>query len=262
MNIFDCFLYNNEDLMLDIRFNTLAESIHKFVIVEANIDHQGNKKKLNFNINNFSKYKNKIEYLIIEKFPETFSSWQRENFQRNFIVNGIKNANENDYIMVSDVDEIPNLKNSFNSIKNNKFSVFEQKMYYYKLNIQNITNPTWYGTRICKKKYLKSPQWIRNQKVKKKKLFNIFNLNWNIISNGGWHFSFLLSPKEIKNKLNSFAHIEFNNPQFNNLEKIKSSILNKKDLFDRAIEYKDVKIDNTYPIYIQKNIKKFEEWII
>ena len=111
MPIFDCFLYSNEDLILDIRLNTLDPYVEKFVIVEAAMDHQGNKKKLNFNIDNFPKFKDKISYLTIDNFPETYSSWQRENYQRNFLSKGIDDSSEEDYIMISDVDEIPNLEN-------------------------------------------------------------------------------------------------------------------------------------------------------
>ena len=261
MKIFDCILYNNEDLILDVRLNTLSDYVSRFVIVEANKDHQGKEKKLNFNINNFQKFKNKITYLVIDDFPKNLTNWQRENYQRNFISNGINNAKEDDYIIISDVDEIPNLEN-LDSVKNNRYSVFEQKMHYYKFNLLNTTNPNWYGSRICKKKYLKSPQWLRDQKIKKKFFFNFMKINWNVIENGGWHFSFLLNPDEIKNKIESFAHSEFNNSKFNNIDKIKSSIKNNIDLFDRNFNYKEVAIDSSYPKYIIENKDKFKDWII
>ena len=109
MKIFDCFLYNGENLILDLRLNTLSKYIEKFIIIESRYDHQGNKKKLNFKFNKFKKFESKIIYLIIENFPEKLSNWERENFQRNYIVRGLTSANENDYVLVSDVDEIPNL---------------------------------------------------------------------------------------------------------------------------------------------------------
>ena len=261
MKIFDCFLYSNEDLILDVRLNTLSDYVSRFVIVEANKDHQGKEKKLNFNINNFQKFKNKITYLVIDDFPKNLTNWQRENYQRNFISNGLHNVQEDDYIIISDVDEIPNLEN-IDSIKKNRYSVFEQKMHYYKFNLLNITNPNWYGSRICKKKYLKSPQWLRDQKIKKKYFFNFMRINWNIVKNGGWHFSFLLSPDDIKYKIESFAHSEFNNSKFNNIDKIKSSIENNYDLFDRNLEYKKVAINSSYPKYIIENKDKFKDWII
>src|SRR5210317_2072468 len=116
MKIFDCFLYSNEDLILDVRLNTLSDYVSRFVIVEANKDHQGKEKKLNFNINNFPKFKNKITYLVVDDFPKNLTNWQRENYQRNFISNGLHNVQEDDYIIISDVDEIPNLEN-IDSIK-------------------------------------------------------------------------------------------------------------------------------------------------
>jgi beta-1,4-mannosyl-glycoprotein beta-1,4-N-acetylglucosaminyltransferase len=261
MKIFDCFLYSNEDLILDVRLNTLSDYVSRFVIVEANKDHQGKEKKLNFNINNFQKFKNKITYLVVDDFPKNLTNWQRENYQRNFISNGLHDVQEDDYIIISDVDEIPNLEN-IDSIKKNRYSVFEQKMHYYKFNLLNITNPNWYGSRICKKKYLKSPQWLRDQKIKKKYFFNFMRINWNIVKNGGWHFSFLLSPDDIKYKIESFAHSEFNNSKFNNIDKIKSSIENNYDLFDRNLEYKKVAINSSYPKYIIENKDKFKDWII
>ena len=111
MKFFDCFMYNNEDLILDVRLNSLDKYIDKFVIVEAKQNHQGKKKdRFNFEINNFKKFKDKIKYLKIENFPDQYSSWQRENFQRNFITKGLLDANDDDFVIISDIDEIPNLE--------------------------------------------------------------------------------------------------------------------------------------------------------
>ena len=261
MKIIDCFLYNNEDLILDIRLNSLDQHIYKFVIVESKFDHQGNEKKINFKIENFQKFKDKIIYLIIEKFPKNLSNWGRENYQREFILNGLGNAKDDDYIMISDIDEIPNVSN-LNTIENYKFSVFEQKMFYYKINLQNMTEPLWYGSRICKKKYLKSPQWLRDQKVKKVPFWKFYKVSWNIIKNGGWHFSFLMSVDNIKLKLNSYAHSEYNNSNFNSFEKINSAINSKVDLFNRDIIFEKIPFDETFPDYIFNNKEKFKNWIL
>ncbi len=109
MKFIDCFLYHNEDLILDIRVNTLNKFVDKFVIVESKYDHQGNKKKLNFDIKKFNRIRKKIIYLIIDEFPKKMSNWERENYQRNFIMKGLEGFDDNDYIIISDVDEIPNL---------------------------------------------------------------------------------------------------------------------------------------------------------
>jgi beta-1,4-mannosyl-glycoprotein beta-1,4-N-acetylglucosaminyltransferase len=126
MKIFDCFLYSNEDLILDVRLNTLSNYVSRFVIVEANKDHQGKEKKLNFNINNFQKFKNKITYLVVDDFPKNLTNWQRENYQRNFISNGLHDVQEDDYIIISDVDEIPNLEN-IDSIKKTDIQFLNKK---------------------------------------------------------------------------------------------------------------------------------------
>ena len=261
MRIFDCFLYNNEDLILDIRLNSLDKHIYKFVIVESKFDHQGNEKKINFKIENFQKFKDKIIYLIIEKFPNNLSNWGRENYQRDYILNGLVNAEDDDYVMISDIDEIPNISN-LNFIKNYKFSVFEQKMFYYKINLQNKTEPLWYGSKICKKKHLKSPQWLRDQKVRKVPFWKFYKASWNIIKNGGWHFSFLMNADQIKMKLNSYAHAEYNNSNYNSFEKINSAINSNVDLFNRDIIFEKIPFDGSFPNYIFLNQEKFKDWII
>ena len=261
MKIFDCFIYNGEDLVLDIRLNELQNIVNKFIIVESRFNHQGKKKKLKFDFKKFSKFKEKINYIVIDRFPKNLSNWERENFQRNYITNGLDLADDNDYIMISDVDEIPSSK-KITKIKNHKFSVFKQKMYYYKFNLLNKTDPNWYGTRVCKKKFLKSPQWLRNQKVKNYPIWKFYKIKWNIIDKGGWHFSFLMNTREIKNKIASYAHAEFNNKKFNNSNNIQNSISKQIDIFDRNIKYEKVKFNTSFPKYIADNKKIFKKWIL
>ena len=151
MNFFDCFMYNNEELLLDLRLNILSKYVKKFILVESTIDHQGNKKKNLFKIENFNKFKDKIIHLKIDNFPkELTSTWERENFQRNYISKSTKNLLDDDYIIISDVDEIPNFS-SLKNFENYKFTAFQQSNFCYKFNIKNITYPNWYGSKLCKK---------------------------------------------------------------------------------------------------------------
>ena len=261
MRIFDCFIYNDEDLILDLRFNILDKFVQKFVIIESKFDHQNREKKINFKFEKFEKFKNKIEYIVIDNFPEKLSNWGRENYQRNFILKGLDDASDDDYIMISDVDEIPNLEEIQNK-KMSKYTVFKQKMFYYKINLLNKTEPVWYGCKICKKKYLKSPQWLRDQKVKNYPFWRFLKIKWNIIENGGWHFSFLMSPENIQKKLKSYAHAEFNKANYTNLDKIKNSIENKTDLFDRKLNFEKIEINKDFPNFIVNNKELFKGWII
>ncbi len=261
MKLFDCFMYNNEDLVLELRLNTLDNIVHKFIIVESAFDHQGNKKKFNFKIRKFKKFRHKIIYLKITSFPKNLSDWERENYNRNYIKKGITNAEPNDFIMISDVDEIP-LIESLDILKKKKFTVFRQKMIYYRYNLMNITEPHWFGSKVCKKKYLRSPQWLRNQKVKNYSFWRIDKINWNIVKNGGWHFSFVMSNLMIVKKIKSYAHREFNKKKFTNINLIKKRIKQKKDIFDRNIKFSKIKNEKELPEYILKNKQKFKQLMI
>jgi beta-1,4-mannosyl-glycoprotein beta-1,4-N-acetylglucosaminyltransferase len=107
--IYDCFTYFNEDQLLKLRLETLWESVDYFVICEATRTHTGKEKPVNFNFKKFEKYKSKIRYLLIDSYPfETEDPWVYENYQRNYLMNGLNDASDNDWVMISDLDEIPN----------------------------------------------------------------------------------------------------------------------------------------------------------
>ena len=272
MRLIDCFMYFDEDLMLDLRLNILNKEVDKFVIVESRTDHSGNKKKLNFDIKNFKKFNKKINYLVVVTLPvkkKIFSaswrnkpSWLRENFQRNYLYEGFKNDNENDLVMISDIDEIPDPHKIKNFNIKEKYACFVQKNFQQKLNLLNTSNPDWYGTKICVKKYLKSPQWLRDIKIKKN-FWKIYKPNLpQLIFDGGWHFSFLKNAKKISKKIRSYAHQEYNKNIFYDIEMINEKIAQRKDVLGREFNYSKIEIDNTFPDFIQNNKEKFKEWIL
>ena len=263
MSIYDCCIYSDDDLVLDLRLNILNNYVDYFVIVEGKKNHQGNIKNLNFKIEKFKNFKDKIRYIIVDDFPKSNYTWDLEHHQRNAITKGISDAKEDDLIIVSDVDEIPNPKVMSNFIKKNKYAIFEQKMFYYKLNIINQSE-NWYGSKICVKKFLKSPNWLR-YKIKSKK-YPFYRIDKpkapQLIKNGGWHFSFLKSPKDISKKIKSYAHSEYNVPEFNDEKKIEEKIEKRIDIFDRGFKYSKVELDDSFPEYILKNLDKFKNLII
>jgi len=269
MAIYDCFQFFNEEHILDIRINILNEFVDYFVIVESTSDHQGKQKKLNFNISAFKKFRDKIIYVVVDDTAEAIKKthmWGEslvEQHQRNSIMKGLKNCNDNDLVILSDVDEIPNLKklNLFN-VKN-KYAVFVQKMYNYKLNLLNETEKDWHGSKICLKKNLKSPQWLRNMKIKKYPFWRIDKpRNIQIIQDGGWHFAYLQNPENIAKKIKSFSHGEFNKNNFTNESNIEEKIKLQKDIFGRNLSLKKVELDQTFPKYIIENKEKLKNWII
>jgi beta-1,4-mannosyl-glycoprotein beta-1,4-N-acetylglucosaminyltransferase len=296
MNIYDSFMYFDEDMLLDLRFNILNQYIKKFIITEATYSHNGEKKKLNFDIKKFTKFKNKIEYIVVDKAPPNIleikqtdnendkgkkiihNGYARDNFQREQLGNNLKEVDDNDLIIVSDLDEIPNLSNiNFNNIRN-KIIIFKQQMFYYKLNLK-FQNYTWFGSKACKKKNFKSPQWLRNIKSKKYSKLRIDLIFSNIkysdihyINNGGWHFTCIRTAKELQYKLLNFAHhydFEKSGLKINDLKEL---ILKKKPLYnhyaDKKIKNKwnsDKKLEqvpiNDMPEYIKKNFDEYKNWL-
>ncbi len=295
MKIFDCFMYFDEDIVLDVRLNYLNDYIDKFVIIEAEYNHKGEKRKPRFDIKKFEKFKDKIIYLLINKEvpgleeindssneddkngQHIMNALKRENFQRNYIVDGLKEASDEDWIIISDLDEIPNLKdNNLNNIKS-PIVFFKQLMMYYKFNLI-LENYPWIGSKACKKKDLKSPQWLRNIKDRAYpwwRLDTLFSetkyIKIKTIENGGWHFSYLKSPKDIEKKLRSYLHhTEYElNPV--GIKNIKEMVVNKKTIYNlkadsRSNKFNDgnklMKINlSLLPNYILENKDELKDWI-
>src|SRR5210317_850731 len=270
MKIFDCFMYFDEDVVLDVRLNTLDQYVSKFVIVESLFTHKGDKRDLKFDIKKFNKFKNKIIYLVYEKEPfeiesinETdteneksikfiLNSAYRENGQRNFISEGLKNAHDEDFILISDLDEIPNLSNINLNNFGEKLIFFNQEMFYYKFNLK-LPNFNWVGTKSCKKKNFLSAQWLRNIKDKNYPFYRVDLLfsknkytNIKFIKNGGWHFTNIKTSEEIRHKLSSYLHhreFELNPLSTNEIEEL---IKNKKAIYDLNADKRSQKFTKLY----------------
>jgi len=288
-------MFFDEEMLLDLRLNILDKFVDQFVIVESSYTHSGKEKKLIFDINKYSKFKEKINYIILKDPPEgievinsndsedeisrkeILNALKRENLQRDTIFNGLKNADSNDWIIVSDLDEIPDLtKVNFNKIKN-KIIFFKQKVFYYKLNLE-LKTLRWIGTKACRKKHLKSPQWLRNIKDKiypkwridilfsEKKYNDIF-----FIENGGWHFSFVKKPEDIEKKLRSYLHHREYDIDPIGIEKIQNLINSKSVIYDHRVDQtqykfgggqKLEKIDlELLPKHISTNKEKYLDWL-
>ena len=263
--IYDCITFYDENILTNLRFEILDKFVDFFVICESKYDHKGNSKKINFSLLN-EKFKKKVRHLIIdEKFPNN-NGWECEKFQREKIFNGIKDASNDDYIIYSDSDEIPNPNLLKDFSMNHKFGIFMQQFFVYKLNIFNHYETPWEGSRICKKKNLKSFTFLR-KKILKKNLNKSFwkfyiEKDIKIINNGGWHFNNLYSVETISKKLKVFPHQEFNSSEFSNIDAIKKKISNLEDLFARGHQYKKIEINQSYPEYLIKNLEKYKNYIL
>jgi beta-1,4-mannosyl-glycoprotein beta-1,4-N-acetylglucosaminyltransferase len=257
---YDCVTFFKENLITNLRFEILDKVVDYFIVCESLYDHKGNKKKINFKIKN-NKFKKKIIHIIIKKKFSTANPWKAQALQREYIFEGIKDAGHNDYIMFSDPDEIPNpiiLKN-FDLKK--KYGIFMQTSFCYKFNLFNKYETPWQGTRICKKKDLKSIDYMRQKILLKNLKYPFWRIDKckdiQIIKNGGWHFNNIFSPKDISIKLKTFAHTEFSNAKFSSIKVIKEKINKKIDLYNRGWIFKKVKLNNYFPRYMINKLKKF-----
>ncbi len=280
--------------MLDVRFNILNEYVHKFVIVESKYSHSGKKKTLNFDINKFKKFKDKIHYLVIENEPEglleikdqskssiikRMNSLKRIEQSYNYMEKGIKDALDDDLIVLSDNDEIPNFDSKYFKNSKNDIHIFEQSFFYYKFNLFYDLIP-WFGTKACKKKCLKSFAWLRNLKNKKYPLWRLDTFfskhkerNVNIVKNGGWHFTNVKSPEDLFEKLSNYGHHNEFEDAGVSVDKLRYNINNQIVDYDHLADkstsakgklnknYKLKTADNSLlPKYLVANREKYSEW--
>ncbi|AFS46846.1 Glycosyltransferase family 17 [alpha proteobacterium HIMB5] len=290
-------MFYDEDVILDLRLNILNEYIDYFVIVESKFFHNGKERKLRFDIKKYTKFRDKIIYIIQDNQPsgiqeilkddstgtisakEINNALLRENSQRDLISQGLKMANDNDLILISDVDEIPNLEKTKLKETKNEILMFVQDIFYYKLN-RYLPNFQWFGTKGCLKKNLKSPQWLRNIKNKKYSFYRVDTffsdkkyINKKFINHGGWHFSNLKNAEDLELKLKSYLHHRDYEVEELGKTKIKELMKTNETIYDMfgdktSKKYGDDKrrkLDiyeiNKLPIFIQKNLEKYKNWI-
>ena len=288
-------MFFDEEMLLSLRLKTLNKYIDKFIIVESKYTHSGDKKKLIFDINKYAEFKNKINYVVTDNFAEgietinsdddenkknikyIMNALKRENYQRDKITDGLRDASPNDWVIISDLDEIPNLdKINFTRI-NKKIIFFKQRVFYYKLNLE-LKNIHWIGSKAVQKKNLISPQWLRNIKDKiypkwrldiifsKKKYNNIF-----CIDDGGWHFSYIKKPEDIEKKLKSYLHHREYDLEPLGIEKIKKFVNNKSVIYDHRVDQTKYKFSgsqklekielNILPKEIDNNLNFYKDWL-
>jgi len=297
MKIYDCFQFFDEEMLLDLRLNVMDRYIDKFIITEAAYPHNGKPKKLIFDINNFSKFKDKIIYIAIDEQPPdlykiydsdndekdtrgqkiVLNGYKRDNYQRQKASEALKNLDPEDWVLISDIDEIPNLDKINLKEINNKIILFKQKIFYYKFNLL-YQSVSWFGSKGCKKKNLLSPQWLRNIRQKKYPLWRIDTLfskkkyiDVRIIKNGGWHFTNIKSPEDIEKKfLNYVHHYEFESSGLK-INDIKKIVKEKKVLYDLSQDQREykwaaktslTKVDlSEMPDYLKNNSKKYNNWL-
>lgn len=252
--IYDCFLFNNELEILDIRLNTLNSVVDKVVLVEATVSHACKPKRLYFdeNKNLFKEFKDKIIHIIIDDTPKVNLPWIVNDFNFSQMKRGLKKCKPNDVILFGDLDEIPS-PNAVNKWKDKtgKLKVFEQTLCEYYLNYAD-TEKKWYGTHMASYKNLITFASLWVAKYSKPDV---------IIPDGGWHFTHMGDIKRIQQKLASTTHQELNNNRFNTPEHIKKSMLRGKDFLNNNFKLK-IQKDSFLPTYVVLNKNRFKNFLI
>ncbi len=283
MKVFDCFCYFNEDMLLELRFETLWDYVDYFVISEASYAHTGLSREPQFDIKKFSKYASKIRYLRLDSRPSGPNDfWKNENYIRNNLSNGLFDASDNDLIIISDLDEIPNPKmlHTYDS----KFlrGDFDQRYYSYFLNNywigdvnqKGILRPQsniWRGSKITTYKHFihffgSNATSVRSYKSHgllrslKREWFKRFNVQ--LIPDGGWHFTWIFKMEDIIKKIENTAHQEFNSSEYKNAKHIEKMIRAGRDFHKPLARYEKRALDHTFPLFLQKNIQRYSEWLL
>ena len=251
--LFDCFTFYNEEHLLEYRLDLLKDIVDYFVIVEATHTHAGHPKPKNFDITKFKDIEDRIIYILVDDFPcknvplTSQQVWMNEKYQRNCIARAFDTCQPDDYIIISDLDEIPDPETVL-KIKNENMLVvgkFIQDLYY--CNLESFVSPGWDKSKILKYSYFCSSR-MNCDTIR-------LNPNYVSIPRGGWHLSYFGSAEFIANKIKNFAHQEYNNPEYTDLTLINERISSKKDLFDRNMPILEPNRDYLPPNF-KMNLKK------
>lgn len=273
--IYDCFCYFNEDMILELRLETLWNHVDYFVICEAAYTQSGIPKPRNFSMERFDRFREKIRYLWLDHFPPgPMDFWKNENFQRNHLVNGLGDANLDDWIMISDLDEIPRPEIIERYDPKYLRGDFKQRYCSYYLNNMSVGDEEkdyWYGSKITIGRYFttffrSNASSVRIYKSSgplrsiKRTWFRKFNVQ--ILTDGGWHFTWMLKTDGIIHKLESIAHQEYNRPEFKDPARIEAIIRDGRDLLHPWIRYRAQPLDHRLPGSLVANPARYADWLL
>ncbi|MBS1937772.1 MAG: hypothetical protein JSS84_08200 [Bacteroidetes bacterium] len=287
--IHDCFTFFNELDLLDLRLNTLDAVVDRFVLVEATLTHQGRPKPLHYadNRDRFAAFHHKIEHVVVDQYPQHggADAWVYEKHQRNCIAIGLKGTAPGDQVMISDVDEIPRPEKVREAAALKGVRIFRQRMFYYYLNCLNATEAggrayAWNGTVMVDAGDIRGPvQQYRDFSMLMAGYFHPKLLNriyWNLrlarermrhgwtptfIRDGGWHFSYLGGADRIIEKIEAFAHTEYNSDRYKGRVQIERAIANGEDIFGRNFRYRFIPLDASFPNYLLAHRDRFSAHI-
>ncbi|MDD2970512.1 MAG: glycosyl transferase GT17 family protein [Lachnospiraceae bacterium] len=282
--VYDCFQFFNELDILKLRMQVMAPVVDKFVISEATETFAGSKKPLYYEEHKaeFAEFADKIIHVVVTDTPEGYTH-DRDTFQKNAVGRGLKDCTDDDIIIFSDLDEIPNpvkVQEVIRKIKANEDHAQEkvfhmaQRLFYCYLNMEEVSGNLlaycgefdgipaqehkWLGTKICSYKVAKTMP-LGELRWPKCKEFGVR------VADGGWHFGYMGGSgeadvkKRVAEKVRSAAHQEYNNRAV--LSQVDDKIRDGEDIFGRDAKFVQTKIDDTYPQYLRLHQQEYAHLI-
>lgn len=277
--VYDCIPFFNELDILKLRLNILNPIVDKFIIEEATVTFSGEPKELCFEKNKamFQEFLPKIEYIVVDDSPVDGTTHFRDNYQKNALVRGLEDAAEDDVIILSDVDEIPNpkvLKEIIAGFDPDKIYHLAQRMFYCFINMEEVSGnllsitgefpgverKMWLGTKIFSKKNIPEKGIIKLREAP------TTAPNAVRVADGGWHFGYMGSlqerdvSKRIGTKVVAAAHQEYNNQDI--LAEARDRLILGQDMFGRDARFERVEVDESYPEYLLEHIEEYQYLIM
>ncbi len=277
--VYDCFQFFNELDMLKIRLNVMSPVVDKFVISEATETFSGLKKPLYYEENKemFAEFADKIIHVVVDDTPEGYTH-DRDTFQKNAVTRGLKDCTDDDIIIFSDLDEIPNpdkVREILNNFQQDKIYHFAQRLFYCYLNMEEVSGKLlsyagefegvdrkkWIGSKMISYKLMKELNLQCGElRFPERKEIGIR------VEDGGWHFGYMGGHgekdvrKRVSQKVVSAAHYEYNSKHV--LSNVENQIKDGKDIFGRDAEFIKVEIDDSYPEYIRTHQDELDYLIL
>lgn len=273
--IYDCFTYAGEDDMLYLRLQTLKDVVDRFVIAEGTRTFAGKPRTPLFDPARFADFASRIEYVLVDDLEANpASAWENEWKQRNALARGLRGAAPGDWVLLSDVDEIPRPA-SLAAYRPAWYlsAVLHQGMYYYAFNNRMVRSRDpldvpWRMVRLTTVAHLQrfygTLQNLRAFRARGP--WRRFIRQWQlwrtqVLPDAGWHFSYLMTPQQIRQKIESFSHQELNRPEFTDEANIRRRLLERQDLFDMGREFEVVPLDDSFPQPLLAERERFAPFI-
>ncbi|QXZ09997.1 hypothetical protein KUF54_01625 [Comamonas sp. Y33R10-2] len=252
--VYDCFTYNGEFEILQIRLHELREVVDVFVIVEATRTFAGDAKLLTLDLAapELAELADRIRYVVVDDMPDDppgiqakdikcdwlndppkTGFWRREKYQRNQIMRGIGDAHPDDLILISDADEIPRADAVRYMLQQPQNQVFGLLLwlYYFYANYRNVE-----GAESRMVWSVAAPRhWFTQATPDQLRLgVRAGQVPAMRLQDAGWHLSYLgMSEARIRQKIAGFAHQEYNDAEFLSRIDLKSMVTSGQDLYDR-----------------------------